>query len=88
MRSLYNWQNINTIIYVVYIRFHDRRHTFATLALKNGATIKDVQEALGHYSAGFTLDTYVHAAGNVQRETANRMEKVLEGVLPGAGRGR
>ncbi len=73
---------------LAHIRFHDLRHTFATLALKNGATIKDVQEALGHYSAGFTLDTYVHAVGNVQRETANRMEKVLEGVLPGAGRGR
>lgn len=30
------------------IRFHDLRHTFATLALKNGATVKDVQEALGY----------------------------------------
>ncbi len=40
------------------VRFHALRHTFATLALQNGVDIKTVSGMLGHYSAGFTLDTY------------------------------
>ena len=36
------------------VRFHDLRHTFATLALQNGVDIKTVSGMLGHYSAGFT----------------------------------
>ena len=43
------------------IRFHDLRHTFATLAINSGADIKTLSGMLGHYSAGFTLDTYTHA---------------------------
>ena len=39
-----------------HIRFHDLRHTFATLALQNGVDIKTVSSMLGHYDAGFTLD--------------------------------
>ena len=41
------------------IRFHDLRHTFATMALQNGVDVKTVSSMLGHYSAGFTLDTYL-----------------------------
>ena len=39
------------------LRFHDLRHTFATLALQNGVNIKTGSGMLGHFSAGFTLDT-------------------------------
>ena len=42
------------------VRFHNLRHTFATLALQNGVDIKTVSAMLGHFSAGFTLDTYAH----------------------------
>ena len=45
------------------IRFHDLRHTFATMALQNGVDVKTVSSMLGHYSAGFTLDTYAHVTG-------------------------
>ena len=38
------------------IRFHDLRHTFATMALQNGVDVKTVSSMLGHYSAAFTLD--------------------------------
>ena len=41
------------------VRFHDLRHTYATLALQNGVDVKTVSGMLGHFSAGFTLDTYV-----------------------------
>lgn len=60
-----------------HIRFHDLRHTFATLALQNGVDIKTVSGMLGHFSAGFTLDTYAHVTTVAQKEAANTMEKVL-----------
>ena len=41
-------------------RFHDLCYTFATLALQNGVDIKTVSGILGHFSAGFALDTYAH----------------------------
>ena len=59
------------------VRFHDLRHTFATLALQNGVDIKTVSGMLGHFSAGFTLDTYAHVTTSAQKEAANTMEKVL-----------
>ena len=48
------------------VRFHDLRHTFAMLALQNGVDIKTVSGMLGHFSAGFTLDTYAHVTTAAQ----------------------
>ena len=55
------------------IRFHDLRHTFSVLALQNGVDVKTLSAMLGHYSAGFTLDTYAHVTGDMRREAADRM---------------
>ena len=55
------------------IRFHDLRHTFATLALQNGVDVKTVSSMLGHYDAGFTLRTYTHATRQKQDEAAQTM---------------
>ena len=66
------------------IRFHDLRHTFATLALQNGVDIKTVSGMLGHFSAGFTLDTYAHVTTSAQREAANTMGNVLSGAAQSA----
>ena len=60
-----------------YVRFHDLRHTFATLALQNGVDVKTVSSILGHFSAGFTLDTYAHVTTTAQREAAKKMDGVL-----------
>lgn len=60
-----------------HIRFHDLRHTFATLALQNGVDIKTVSGMLGHFSAGFTLDTYAHVTTAAQRAAAETMKDVL-----------
>ena len=59
------------------IRFHDLRHTFSTLALQNGVDIKTVSGMLGHYSAGFTLDTYDHVTTAAQKEAARTMDNLL-----------
>lgn len=59
------------------VRFHDMRHTFATLALQNGVDIKTVSGMLGHFSAGFTLDTYAHVTTAAQKEAAETMGNIL-----------
>ena len=61
------------------LRFHDLRHTFATLALQNGVDVKTVSGMLGHFSAGFTLDTYAHVTTAAQRQAAETMGAVLAG---------
>ena len=63
------------------VRFHDLRHTFATLALQNGVDVKTVSGMLGHFSAGFTLDTYAHVTTAAQKEAAKAMERVLTAAL-------
>ena len=63
------------------VRFHDLRHTFATVALQNGVDIKTVSGMLGHYSAGFTLDTYAHVTTQAQREAAKTMGNILSSAL-------
>ncbi len=63
------------------LRFHDLRHTFATLALQNGVDVKTVSGMLGHFSAGFTLDTYAHATTVSQRQAAKTMGGILSGSL-------
>lgn len=56
-----------------HIRFHDLRHTFATLALQNGVDVKTLSCMLGHYDAGFTLRTYAHATRQMQEQAAEKM---------------
>lgn len=59
-------------------RFHDLRHTFATVALQNGVDIKTLSGMLGHYSSGFTLDTYTHVTRKMQEEAAEKMGQFME----------
>ena len=52
------------------IRFHDLRHSFATHALASGVDAKTLSGILGHTKASFTLDTYTHTTGDMQRRAA------------------
>ncbi len=63
------------------IRFHDLRHTFATMALQNGVDVKTVSSMLGHYSAGFTLDTYAHVTTDAQLKAAQTMGNILSRAI-------
>ena len=65
------------------IRFHDLRHTAATLMLQQGIHPKVVQERLGHSQVSLTLNTYSHVLPNMQEEAA---EKIDELILPVAVR--
>ena len=58
-------------------RFHDLRHTCATLLLVQGIHPKVVQELLGHSNVGITLDTYSHVLPNMGDAAAEAMENAL-----------
>ena len=64
-----------------HIRFHDLRHTFATLALQNGVDVKTVSSMLGHYDAGFTLRTYTHATRQMQEQAAEKLGSFMAQVM-------
>ena len=59
------------------IRFHDLRHSFATLSLEQGMDIKTVSHMLGHTDAGFTMNTYMHVTDNMQQTVANAMQSLI-----------
>ena len=59
------------------VRFHDLRHTFASLMLMQGAKPKVISEALGHASVAFTMDTYSHIIGGMQEEAMALLDNVL-----------
>ena len=60
------------------IRFHDLRHSFATLSLEQGVDIKTVSHMLGHTDAGFTMNTYMHVTDSMQENVANKMGSLLD----------
>lgn len=59
------------------MRFHDLRHTCATVLLTEGVNPKFVQELLGHADIGLTLGTYSHFLPSMGDQTANAMENAL-----------
>ena len=61
-----------------HIRFHDLRHTNATLMLKNKIQAKIVSERLGHSNIAITLDLYSHVANEMQSEAANIFDEFLK----------
>ena len=67
------------------IRFHDLRHTCATLLLTRGVHPKIVSEMLGHSSIAITLDTYSHVIPGLGEAAARAMEDALGDDHPGVG---
>lgn len=62
-------------------RFHDLRHTYATLALQEGDDIKTVQTALGHSTVSTTLDIYSHTTETMRKESSKRMDNFINKVI-------
>jgi integrase len=58
------------------IRFHDLRHTYATIALGRGVPLKVVSDTLGHSSIAITADTYMHVTPSMSRAAADAMDAV------------
>jgi integrase len=59
------------------IRFHDLRHSAASLLLSLGVHAKIVQELLGHSQISLTLDTYSHVLPSLQEEAVSRLNTLL-----------
>ena len=59
------------------VRFHDLRHTFASLMLLRGAKPKVISEALGHASVAFTMDVYSHIIDGMQEDAMVLLDEVL-----------
>jgi integrase len=62
-----------------YVRFHDLRHTHATLLLQQGEHPKVVSERLGHSTITITMDLYSHVLPNMQKEAAQKLDDFLFG---------
>ena len=65
-----------------HVRFHDIRHTFATLALENGMDVKTLSAMLGHVSAATTLDIYTHITDDMQRAAAANIDRGIGKAAP------
>jgi len=61
-----------------WIRFHDLRHTCATLLLSKGVHARIAQELLGHGTIAITLDTYSHVLPGMGDHTATAIEDALD----------
>jgi integrase len=64
------------------IRFHDLRHTHATILMKQGINPKIVQERLGHSSISVTLDVYSHVVSGMQELAALQFDAVIPALTP------
>ena len=81
-RTVYkNFKQIANQLDLPNLRFHDLRHTFATISFQSGDDPKTVQENLGHHSAAFTLDVYGHVTDRMKRESAERMERFIHSTI-------
>ena len=60
-----------------HVRFHDLRHTFASIMLMKGAKPKVISEALGHASMAFTMDVYSHILSGMQEDAMALLDEVL-----------
>ena len=59
------------------IRFHDLRHTFATMALEHGMDVKTLSTIIGHVSSATTLDIYSHVTDLMQQQAAVRIDRQI-----------
>ncbi len=69
------WSRLVKKVGLEHIRFHDARHTHASLMLRQGVHPKIVQERLGHASIQITLDTYSHITPGLQAAAALKFDK-------------
>lgn len=64
------------------IRFHDLRHTYASILIAQGENLKFIQSKLGHSSAQLTLDRYGHMMPQVQQGVGERIENTIFSTAP------
>lgn len=71
------FQKIRNQTGLKYVRLHDLRHTWATLALESGIPAKVVSDRLGHTTIAITLDTYTNVSDQLQEEAAQKVAALM-----------
>ena len=78
-RTVYErFKRIMRMMNLPQVRFHDLRHTYATLALENGIDYKTLSHNLGHATVAFTMDKYGHVSETMQITSAEKMESFIQ----------
>jgi integrase len=67
---------------IPHLRFHDLRHSAASLLLAQGVSPKYISHLLGHKQVSFTMQTYAHVIKETQQELADKMDAILNPVAP------
>ena len=62
------------------VRFHDLRHTFATIALQSGMDVKTLSNIIGHVSSATTINIYSHITDTMQRDAACKIDRKITGA--------
>lgn len=60
------------------VRFHDLRHTFASLLIQQGESLAYIKDQMRHYSIQMTVDTYGHLVPGANRQAVDRLDDVGE----------
>ena len=63
-----------------HVRFHDLRHTFATMALENGMDVKKLSAMIGHVSSETTLNIYSHVTDTMRAQAAVKIDRKIGGT--------
>ena len=79
------WRSIVKKANIGHIRFHDLRHSHASLMLAAGTNIKIVSERLGHASTAITGDIYAHVLPGMQAAAAEQLDRLLAVPIAEAG---
>jgi integrase len=72
------WIKLRRKVGLPSIRFHDARHTHASIMLKAGIHPKIVQERLGHSSIQITMDIYSHVIPGIQKAAAEKFDQSVD----------
>lgn len=72
-----NFKRVVTDIGLPDVRFHDLRHTYATIALQEGVDVKTVSHNLGHATVAFTLDKYGHVTERMKDDSAEKIGRFI-----------
>ncbi len=67
------------------IRFHDMRHSCASLLIAQGVPLEIVSRILGHSQISLTMNTYVHLLPQAQQQAADAMDRLFGGAAVSAG---
>jgi len=75
--ATHRFQDLLSRLGIARMRFHDLRHACASLMLAQGEHPRVVMETLGHSQISMTMNTYSHVIPTLQRDAADRMERLL-----------